>query len=130
MPLYKKQMSASENWVFANICSKSLIETAQSHAATEKTHLCPFKQHKKGFCFENQIKTLTWLCPSSSSLSSADLAQPVVCLGVSYDGLNSHDGLVDLGLQLPQLLNVQQAQDLGRFVQSCISSVETQDVLV
>lgn len=68
--------------------------------------------------------------PSSSSLSSADLAQPVVCLGVSDDGLNSHDGLVDLGLELPQLLDVQQTQDLGRFVQSRISSVETQDVLV
>lgn len=56
--------------------------------------------------------------PSSSSLSSAHLAQPVVCLGVGDDGLNGYDGLVDLGLELPQLLDVQQAQDLGRFVQS------------
>ncbi|MEQ2187545.1 hypothetical protein GOODEAATRI_005771 [Goodea atripinnis] len=62
--------------------------------------------------------------PSSTSLrpplSSADLAQPVVRLGVSYDGLNGNNGLVDLRLQLPQLLDVQQAQDLGCFVQGCI----------
>ncbi|KAG7239345.1 hypothetical protein INR49_029333 [Caranx melampygus] len=35
------------------------------------------------------------------------------------DGLNGYDGLVDLGLQLSQLLNVQQAQDLSCFIQSC-----------
>lgn len=57
---------------------------------------------------------------SSSSLSSADLAQPVVCLGVGDDGLNGNDGLVDLCLELPQLLDVQQSEDLGCFVQSCI----------
>lgn len=42
----------------------------------------------------------------------------MVCLGVGDDGLHGHDGLVDLGLQLPQLLDVQQAQDLRRLVQS------------
>lgn len=57
---------------------------------------------------------------SSSSLSSADLAQPVVCLGVGDDGLNGDDGLVDLCLELPQLLDVQQSEDLGCFIQSCI----------
>lgn len=54
---------------------------------------------------------------TSSSSSSAHLAQPVVGLGVGDDGLDGHDGLVDLGLQLPQLLDVQQAQDLSRLVQ-------------
>lgn len=57
---------------------------------------------------------------TSSSLSSADLSQPVVCLGVGDDGLNGHDGLVDLGLELSQLLDVQQAQDLSRLIQSGI----------
>lgn len=42
----------------------------------------------------------------------------MVCLGVGDDGLHGHDGLVDLGLQLSQLLDVQQAQDLSRLVQS------------
>ncbi|PWA31990.1 hypothetical protein CCH79_00018845 [Gambusia affinis] len=55
--------------------------------------------------------------PNDLGLSSADLAQPVVRLGVGYDGLDGDDGLVDLRLQLPQLLDVQQAQNLGRFVQ-------------
>lgn len=41
----------------------------------------------------------------------------MVCLGVGDDGLNGYDGLVDLGLELPQLLDVQQAEDLSRFVQ-------------
>lgn len=64
---------------------------------------------------------LPWFTPSrSSSLSSPDLAQLVVCLGVGYDGLNSYDGLVDLGLKLSQFFDVQQAQDLRRFVQSRI----------
>lgn len=66
------------------------------------------------------VQSLPFSSVPSSSLSSADLAQPVVCLRVGYDGLNGYDGLVDPGLQLPQLLDVQQAQDLGRFVQSCI----------
>lgn len=57
---------------------------------------------------------------TSSSLSSADLSQPVVCLGVGDDGLNGHDGLVDLGLEHSQLLDVQQAQDLSRLIQSGI----------
>lgn len=52
------------------------------------------------------------------SSSSADLSQPVVCLGVGDDGLHGHNGLVDLGLQLSQLLDVQQTQDLSRFIQS------------
>lgn len=39
--------------------------------------------------------------------SSADFAQPVVCLGVGNDGLNRNNGLVDLGLEFPQLLDVQ-----------------------
>lgn len=67
-----------------------------------------------------QIKTPVIQSLSSSWLSAADLAQPVVCLGVGYDGLNCYNGLVDLGLELPQLLDVQQAQDLSRFVQSGI----------
>lgn len=50
--------------------------------------------------------------------SSAHLSQPVVRLGVGDDGLNGYDGLVDPGLQLAQLLDVQQPQDLSRFVQS------------
>lgn len=58
------------------------------------------------------------LCLPSSS--SADLSQPVVCLGVGDDGLHGHDGLIDLGLQLSQLLDVQQAQDLSRLIQSCV----------
>lgn len=41
----------------------------------------------------------------------------MVRLGVGDDGLDGHDGLVDLGLQLSQLLDVQQAQDLSRLVQ-------------
>lgn len=48
--------------------------------------------------------------------SSAHFPQPVVGLGVGDDGLNSDDGFIDLGLQLPQFLNVQQAQDLSCFV--------------
>lgn len=44
----------------------------------------------------------------------------MVRFGVGDDGLNGHDGLVDLRLQLPQLLDVQQAQDLSRFVQGCV----------
>lgn len=74
--------------------------------------------------YSNEIKTPTGQSlpsflqrPSSSSFSSADLAQPVVCPGVGYDGLNSYDGLVDLRLQLPELLDVQQTQDLGCFIQ-------------
>lgn len=85
---------------------------------TNKYSLMSFNQ-TKGFSSQ-KIKSGSvphFLCgPSPFSLSSANLAQPVVCLGVGYDGLNSYDGLVDLGLKLPQLLNVQQAQDLSRFV--------------
>lgn len=63
---------------------------------------------------------LQFFLVSLPSSSSADLSQPVVCLGVGDDGLHSHDGLVDLGLQLSKLLDVQQAQDLSRLVQSGI----------
>lgn len=102
------------------------------HAKTEKTansfvkHLHQSQKKKKSYFFlsENQNQNSRGSSPrflqrpSSPSLSSADLAQPVVRLGVGYDGLNGDDGLVDLRLQLPQLLDVQQAQDLRRFVQS------------
>lgn len=95
-----------------------------------------YVQRRQALPLKIKLK-LPWFSPalrpasfSSSSLSSAHFAQPVVCLGVGYDGLNGYDGLVDLCLELPQLLDVQQAQDLGRFVQSGISSIKTQDVLV
>lgn len=67
-----------------------------------------------------KLKLLWFSLSLPPSLSSADLAQPVVRPRVGYDGLNGNDGLVDLGLELPQLLDVQQAQDLSRFVQSGI----------
>lgn len=59
--------------------------------------------------------SVSFRLPSSSS---ADFSQPVVCLGVGDDGLHGHDGLVNLGLQLSKLLDVQQAQDLSRLIQS------------
>lgn len=81
-------------------------------------NLCPIFKRKKKKIQNSHIPVLlpSFVCLSSSS--SADLSQPVVCLGVGDDGLHGHDGLVDLGLQLSQLLDVQQAQDLSRLVQS------------
>lgn len=78
------------------------------------------KEEKKSlFLWKSTLKTPA-APPLQPLLSSADLAQPVVRLGVSYDGLNGDDGLVDLRLQLPQLFDVQQPQDLGCFVQGSI----------
>lgn len=74
------------------------------------------QQKKKAFSLRMKLKSPVAQSLSSSSLSSADLAQLVVCLGVSDDGLNGDDGLVDLGLEVPQLLDVQQSEDLSRFV--------------
>lgn len=105
---------------------KSGLKTVWSHATTENrsTYIqflkkkTKTKQKKKSQNSRGSVSPVFRL--SSSSLSSADLSQPVVCLGVGDDGLNGHDGLVDLGLELSQLLDVQQAQDLSRLVQSRI----------
>lgn len=105
-----------------NLTSGSFFHpTQQSHAKNEQKKTT-FESNSQGERGESPLKQNDPVLPSfwlqSSSPSSAHLAQPVVCLWVGDDGLHGHDGLVDLGLQLPQLLYVQQAQDLSRFVQS------------
>lgn len=96
------------------------LKTVWSHATTEnRSTYVQLKKNK--FFFQNSRGSVPPVFRLSSSLlSSADLSQPVVCLGVGDDGLNGHDGLVDLGLELSQLLDVQQAQDLSCLIQSRI----------
>lgn len=119
MRKYKNERQHLKIWHPNSQCDRS--DLVQQRKKTQ-INLCPMQT------FHLKIKLqLPWFksfrssaVPSPSSLSSADLAQPVVRLGVGYDGLDGYDGLVDLGLELPQLLDVQQAQDLGRLVQSGI----------
>lgn len=99
-----------------------LLSSNSTVSCKKRTKKTTFESNSQGERGESPLKQSDPVLPSfwlqSSSPSSAHLAQPVVCLWVGDDGLHGHDGLVDLGLQLPQLLYVQQAQDLSRFVQS------------
>lgn len=127
---YKNERQHLKTWHLLILAPNSQFEQSDLMQQQRKDKLIYVQLKRRKVSSQNQIKTpvvqslpsffLPPPFPSSSSLSSADLAQPVVCLGVGYDGLNGDDGLVDLGLELPQLLDVQQAQDLSRFVQSRI----------
>lgn len=59
----------------------------------------------------------SWVAPVSSS---PDFAQSVVRFWIRDDGLNRHDGFVDLGLQLAEFFYMQQAEDLSGFVENGI----------
>lgn len=75
-------------------------------------------------CTKDTLKGLKAFLPSSPHFS-----QSVVSFGVSNDGLDSHDGFVDFGLQLPELLDVQQAQNLGSLVDNSIWGRENREEL-
>ena len=130
MGIYRNMYTKNErqhvtNWHFLNTQKIPNLNSLILCIKGKNTN--SFMSNSNAFPLKIKLKPL-WFSPSflppaslsSSSLSSADLAQPVVCLGVSDDGLNGDDGLIDLRLELPQLLDVQQSEDLGCFVQSCI----------
>lgn len=59
-------------------------------------------------------------CQGASAHSSPDFAQSVVSFWIGNDGLNGYDGFVDLRLQLPELLYMQQAENLSSFIEDSI----------
>lgn len=128
--LYKIFEKATEYLASALLAPNPQFEHSLMSCNMEKKKKKTFPSNSKQklFFLKFNLKISGCSVPPSllSSPSSSDLAQPVVRLRVGNDGLNSYDGLVDLCLELPQLLHVQQAQDLSRFVQSGIlSGVET-----
>ena len=102
--------------IFKYRCNVNASENNTTHSGDSNAQIC--------FCYHK----VSWLRVHSAL--SAHFSQPGVCLGVGCHALNVHDALIDLSLKTPQLLDVQQPQDLGRLTHVLVSNVKSELVIL